>query len=203
MRILGLDEAGRGCVLGPLVVGGYLVDEAQLEALKATGATDSKALTARRREDLIAPLTELGEHGLRLVSAKEIDGGNINTLEEHAFASLIEEFKPHRVIIDCPVHPGGIPNFMKRMRALVSYEPQWVVENKADATYPPCGAASIFAKVNRDRLVAEMGDVGSGYPGDPKTLRWLQGFVDSKKPFPVGVRTRWETVRRMSQQSLF
>ena len=203
MRILGLDEAGRGCVLGPLVVGGFVATEDQLKAIKATGATDSKALSAKKREALIEPLKALGDHGLRSVSAKAIDGGNINTLEEEAFASLIEEFKPDRVIIDCPVHPKGIPNFKARMRKLVSYEPEWVIEPKADVNYPCVSAASIFAKVTRDGVIAGMGDVGSGYPGDPKTLKWLQGFIDAKKPFPPGVRTRWGTIRRLSQQELF
>jgi ribonuclease HII len=203
VRVLGLDEAGRGCVLGPLVVGGFCADETQLDAIKKAGATDSKALSAKKREALIEPLKLLGEPALRLVSAKQIDGGNINTLEEHAFASLIEEFRPDRVIIDCPVHPGGIANFIKRMQALVSYTPEWVVENKADLTYPVCGAASIFAKVTRDGLIRDMGDVGSGYPGDPKTVAWLKTFIDGKKPFPPGVRTRWGTIARLSQQELF
>ena len=203
MRVLGLDEAGRGAVLGPLVVGGYCVDIDQLKAVKDTGATDSKALSPKKREALIEPLKALGEHALREISAKTIDGENINTLEERAFASIIEEFKPERVIIDAPVHPAGIPNFIGRMRKLVSYEPEWVVENKADLTYPVCGAASIFAKVTRDARIKALGQVGSGYPSDPKTVSYLQGFIDAKKPFPAAVRTRWGTIRRLAQQDLF
>jgi len=203
MRVLGLDEAGRGAVLGPLVVGGFCVDEAQLTAVKATGATDSKALTPRRREALIEPLRAIGTHSIREISAKAIDAANINTLEEQAFASLIVELRPDRVIIDSPVNPKGIPNFLRRMKAMVPFELEWVVEPKADATYPVCGAASIFAKVTRDAAIAAMGEVGSGYPSDPRTVAFLEGFVKAKKPFPASVRTRWGTVRRLSQQDLF
>ncbi len=203
MRVMGLDEAGRGAVLGPLVVGGFCVDETQLAAVKATGATDSKALSAKRREALIDPLREIGIHSLREISAKAIDAANINTLEEQAFASLIEELRPDRVIIDCPVNPAGIPNFLRRMKALVAFELEWVVEPKADATYPVCGAASIFAKVTRDAAISRMGEVGSGYPSDPRTVAYLEGFVKAKKPFPASVRTRWGTVRKLCQQELF
>ncbi len=81
--------------------------------------------------------------------------------------------------------------------------PELVIEPKADLNHPPCGAASIFAKVHRDARIHALGEVGSGYPSDPKTRAWLQGFVDRDEAFPASVRTRWGTVREMLQKSLF
>jgi ribonuclease HII len=203
MKVLGLDEAGRGCVLGPLVVGGYCIDEAGVPGLKRAGATDSKKLSAKKRESLIDALDALGEWELIFIEPREIDAGNINTLEEEAFVQLIRRFRPDRVIIDAPVHPKGIPNFERRLRGQLDYGPELVIEPKADLNHPPCGAASIFAKVHRDARIHALGEVGSGYPSDPKTRAWLQGFVDRDEAFPASVRTRWGTVREMLQKSLF
>jgi ribonuclease HII len=200
-RVLGLDEAGRGCVLGPLVVGAFLVDEDGIDALKEAGATDSKKLSAKKRESLIAPLGLLGQARVLEVSAVAIDGGNMNTLEEHAFADHIEHFRPDHVIIDAPVHPRGIPNFLDRLRALLTYEPTILAEPKADLNYPPCGAASIFAKVQRDARIKALGPVGSGYPSDPVTRAWLRGFFEREEPLPDCVRTRWDTLRKLREET--
>ena len=117
--------------------------------------------------------------------------------------ALIEHYRPGRVIIDAPVHPKGIPKFVKRLRGRLSLQPELIVEPKADANHAPCGAASIFAKVHRDRRIAALGEVGSGYPSDPVTRRWLLGFIERKQPFPPSVRTRWGTIDALRQQSLF
>ena len=203
MKILGLDEACRGCVLGPLVVGGFLIEDSGVAALKKAGATDSKKLSAKKRESLIEPLDALGTWELRFIEPAAIDQGNLNQLEEAAFVELIRKHRPDKVIIDAPCHPKGIPFFVERVLAKLEHEPEMVVEPKADLNYPPCGAASIFAKVHRDRRITELGEVGSGYPSDPKTRAWLQGFVDRNETFPPSVRTRWATVQEMLQRSLF
>lgn len=205
MKVLGLDEAGRGCVLGPLVVGGFCCEDDQFDALTAAGADDSKALSKKKRVAAMPKLELLGRWKLEFVEPADIDAGNMNTLEERAFARLIEHFQPDHVIIDAPVHPRGVPNFEKRLRALLSVQPTMRIEPKADANYAPVGAASIFAKVHRDERIAELGDVGSGYPSDPKTRAWLKGFIARDEPFPASVRTRWGTIDnlRAEQQALF
>ncbi len=190
-------------MLGPLVVGGFCVAEARVGALEAAGATDSKALSAKRRESLIAPLGALGEAELVHISAEEIDAENINTLEERAFARLILHFRPQGVIIDAPCHPRAIPNFTARLLARLDYVPELVIEPKADLNHPPCGAASIFAKVSRDAAIAALGAVGSGYPSDPVTRAWISGHLRARSPLPPCVRRRWGTIRALSQGELF
>ena len=202
MRILGLDEAGRGCVLGPLVVGGFLLSEGELQALRETGVTDSKRLSPRRREALVPVLTELGQHELVEISPAAIDAGNLNRLEEDAFLQLIQHLQPDRVILDAPCHPRGIPKLQARLSAQAPGVSEWVIEPKADLNYAPCGAASVLAKVRRDEHITPLG-VGSGYPSDPKTRAWLRGFLDRNEPFPDCVRTRWGTIQTLRQGSLF
>jgi ribonuclease HII len=202
MRVMGLDEAGRGCVLGPLVVGAFTVEVEAEAAVRATGATDSKKLSAKRREALIGPLGALGVVHLREITPAQIDAENINTLEEIAFAQLILEERPDKVIIDAPCHPRGIPAFVERLVKRIGYRPELVVEPKADLNYPACSAASIFAKVRRDSHIHALGAVGSGYPSDPVTRAWLKGFMERGEAFPSCVRTRWGTIRNLAQERL-
>ncbi|MDG1477980.1 MAG: ribonuclease HII [Myxococcota bacterium] len=206
MKILGLDEAGRGCVLGPLTVGAYCCEADNLAALAATGATDSKALSAKRRQAILKLLPEHGTSRVLMVTPAQIDAGNINTLEEEAFLDHIRHFKPDVVYLDAPVHPRGIPKLKARMVAALAADglaPDWVIEPKADANYPVVGAASIAAKVLRDAEIKALGPVGSGYPSDPVTRKWLLEFIRKDAPLPACVRTRWGTIDKLRQQALF
>ncbi|MEL6344994.1 MAG: ribonuclease HII [Myxococcota bacterium] len=206
LRILGLDEAGRGCVLGPLVVGAFCCLKADLDALTRTGATDSKALSAKRRRAIRQTLPDHGQGRLIEISPAQIDARNINELEEEAFLDHILHFRPDRVIIDAPVHPRGIPRVKKRLAAALAKQglsPELVIEPKADANHVPVGAASIFAKVQRDARIEALGPVGSGYPSDPKTRKWIQGFMQRNEPLPDCVRKRWGTIEALRQQTLF
>ena len=203
MRILGLDEAGRGCVLGPLVVGGFLCDAAVSDTLKDAGVDDSKRIRPKKRTALRAILPQHGTPFLREVSPAQIDAGNINTLEEEAFFEIICEARPDHVTIDAPCHPAAIPNFIARLTRRLQDAgvpvPQMRVEPKADANYPVVGAASIVAKVHRDLEIEQLGEVGSGYPSDPVTRAWLLDFIQRDVPFPSCVRTRWGTIDALRQ----
>lgn len=204
MRILGLDEAGRGSVLGPLVVGAFLAEDSV--DLRAAGADDSKALSHRQRVAVRSRLEGLGEGATAVITPAQIDTGNLNTLEEDAFVVLALRFRPEVVYLDAPVNPRGIPAFTARLLGRLvacGLRPKMVVEPKADATYAVVGAASIFAKVQRDALVGELGEVGSGYPSDPVTRRWIQGFLERGEALPDCVRKRWGTIDNLRQQGLF
>ena len=207
MKTLGLDEAGRGCVLGPLVIGGFLAFSDNAETLRSAGADDSKRLSHKRRVAIREALDSLGTSILRTITPQEIDAGNINTLEEAAFVDIILETCPDHVIIDAPCNPRGIPALETRLSAHIRAAgrpvPQFTIQPKADANFPHCGAASIFAKVARDAAIAALGEVGSGYPSDPVTRAWLTGFIQRGESFPSCVRTRWGTIENLRQQTLF
>jgi ribonuclease HII len=207
MKVLGLDEAGRGCVLGPLVVGGFIAAHDDEPALREAGADDSKRLSHKRRVRVREALRPLGKPLLREITPAQIDARNINELEEEAFASIIVEAGPDHVIIDAPCNPRGIPAFEQRLTGRIlragGRVPSFTIEPKADANFPVCGAASIFAKVHRDAAIEALGEVGSGYPSDPVTRDWLKGFLSRGEAFPDCVRTRWATIENLRQQMLF
>ena len=169
-------------------------------AIVASGATDSKKLSAKRREALCGVLAELGAADLVEVSVEAIDAGNINTLEEEAFAILIRRHAPDRVYIDAPTNSAGVPALKRRLLAAIApLQPELIVEPKADLTYPVVGAASIFAKVHRDAQLGPMGPVGSGYPSDPVTRAWLKARL-REGALPGCVRTRWGTIENLRQE---
>jgi ribonuclease HII len=202
MRILGLDEAGRGSVLGPLVVGAFLYEGEDQGPLRAAGADDSKALSHRRRVAAREALGELGVGDVIAIPATAIDEGNVNTLEVDAFVALVARHRPDRVYLDAPVAPRGIPKFRAMLIARTGVA-DWIVENKADSTYPVVGAASIWAKTTRDAAIEAIGGIGSGYPSDPATRAVLTQLIRSGAPLPDWVRKRWSTIDTLRQQSLF
>lgn len=202
MRIVGLDEAGRGSVLGPLVVGAFLYEGEGQEALARAGAADSKSVRHARRVAARAALRTLGTEAFRVIEPPAIDDGNVNTLEEEAFCSLVAELKPDRVYLDAPVHPAGIPKLRARLVARTGVA-DWVVECKADVTWPVVGAASMVAKVERDAAIEALGPVGSGYPSDPVTREVIARLLAADAPLPPWVRARWGTIAALRQRALF
>jgi ribonuclease HII len=206
MRLLGFDEAGRGSVLGPMVVGDYLLDEVDAARVREAGGRDSKGMTAARRSAAVPGLTELAVAGQAVViDAATIDAGNLNALEEEVFVRASAELRPDVVQIDAPVPPSGLDRFRRRMAQALELPLQRVqVANQAEDRFPAVGAASILAKVERDRqmeLLREAhGDLGSGYPSDPRTRAYLTALLETGEPLPPFVRTRWDTVRRLREE---
>jgi ribonuclease HII len=203
MRVLGIDEAGRGCVLGALYVGAFVADGVDDATLRAAGADDSKKLSPKRRIAAREKLAALGTAHVTAVEATTIDGENLNRLEEDAIVDLVDRFEPDVVLVDALGHPRTLPTIVARLQSRTRVRARWTMEPKADGTYPAVGAASIFAKTTRDAaldaLAGEFGVLGSGYPSDPETKAWLAGWAASKRPWPAFVRTRWETIRVLGQ----
>lgn len=208
VKVLGIDEAGRGCVLGDLVIAGFAAHAPDEAALRGAGAGDSKAMAASKRERARAQLGDLGDVEIRRIDALTIDGGNLNALEEHAILSIIEATTPDLVQLDALGHPNTLGRLRERLlRALrPGLRPEIVIEPRADSTYACVGAASIFAKTLRDEVLdgwrEEFGDFGSGYPSDPKTKAWLEAWSRSGRPWPHFVRCRWATIEAFAQQTL-
>lgn len=189
-----------------MVVAGFAVGARDLPRLSELGVKDSKQLSAARREAM-APLLEAMAGGIHRVelSPAELDRGNLTDLELEAFARCILELKPAAVYADAPVGPKAIPRFRARLlERLAPFSPELTLENRADVRFPVVSAASILAKVRRDRRIAELkevhGEIGSGYPGDPVTRRFLIAWMERHGSPPPMARTRWATFDRLSQR---
>jgi len=218
MKKIGIDDAGRGPVLGPMALCGLMVDEESEEAnLKAMGAKDSKLLTRNQRAKLDRKFKEDYKYHVELSSPKEIDDfPNLNNLEAVKCGIIIntlmkDEKEKVKVVVDCPsVNTVAWGEFL--MDTIVKKDLVVLLcEHKADINHPSVSAASIIAKETREdelkRLKAELGiDFGSGYPADPKTKDFLVKTFGEKK-YDSLIRKTWSTYKkiadRCSQKSLF
>ncbi len=205
-RVLGLDEAGRGSVLGPLVVGGFCCAEADLPAVVATGARDSKRLTAVRRAEVYARLSAVGERRSIALAPRTIDryvrDGRLNELELAAFALLVRATRPDTVFVDA-CDPNA-ERFGRRLSAAAATGARVVSRHKADRDLPVVGAASIVAKVRRDAALASLRDsvaeeLGSGYPSDPTTRACVERHAQDGGKIPAWMRRSWATVQRVKR----
>lgn len=198
----GIDEAGRGPVIGPMIICGVLLKSESIENLKRLGVRDSKTLTPKKREELARAIRKISyRYEILKVSPDEIDRarrkGALNELEAEKFALLIDRLEPDEIYIDS-VDPNP-EKFRARLIKYIHRVPaKMVIENFADKKYIPVAAASILAKVERDRVIMmlreKFGDFGSGYPSDPKTIRFLKEWKIKHGGFPDFVRKSWKTL---------
>jgi ribonuclease HII len=204
MREIGIDEAGKGPVIGSMFVAGVL----NFEGLDELGVKDSKRLSPAKREYLAERIEDATEVHVVEMTASEIDERRkmrtMNEIMVERFSDVINYFQPDRAIVDAAdVKPE---RFAANLRANYeqaggSGEIEIVSEFKADANYPLVSAASIIAKVHRDRSVRALGvnlgeEIGSGYPSDPKTVQFLKDLLKEKvfDDIPSYVRKSWKTV---------
>jgi ribonuclease HII len=200
--VLGIDEAGRGPVLGPMLIAGVLDTERSSVEYSRMGCKDSKLLPPRRREEL-APKIRAVAKEVRFVEipAEEIDSlrrvMSLNEVEAKKIAELIMSFehKPEKVIIDSP--DPETSRFAERLKKYLGPDFEAQCEHKADVKYPHVSAASIIAKVERDARMAALskrfGELGSGYAHDPVTREWLDNYVREHGKLPPFARKSWET----------
>lgn len=207
MRVAGVDEAGRGCVIGPLVVAGAVFDEEDLPLLTEMGVKDSKRLTSRRRlaladkiRDLALDVSyfELPPQVIDKVVFRSKPLRRLNYLETMVMAKVLRDLEPDAAYVDaCDVDNRRCG---EQMRSVLLFEVEVICEPRADAIYPVTGAASILAKVRRDHVVAGLrelhGDFNSGYPSDRKTSEFIEGWFREHDECPPWMRASWATVRR-------
>ncbi|MFX0067919.1 MAG: ribonuclease HII [Candidatus Hodarchaeota archaeon] len=203
-KVLGIDEAGRGPVFGPMIMCGALIYENKLEQLSKIGVKDSKSLAPRKRVSLSSHIVEiLDDHILLEISPKEIDDSveknELNLLEARKMAELIEKLRPDIAYVDSP--QKSTERYTKKIREGLSFEPKIIAENYAEIKYPIVAAASILAKVKRDRIIERLrqkyGDFGSGYPADGRTKEFLVQWYKRHKSFPEEVRRSWKTIKNI------
>ena len=200
--VAGLDEAGRGSLVGELFVALTVFPQSVVEGSELAGVKDSKALEPLERRALIERILEKACYAaVALIPPSMIDEENLNRLEYRAMAYLLKDaasrgVRPARITIDLV---GTIPR-IKASLAWAGVRGNIVAEERADAKYPEVSAASIVAKVLRDERIRELaqqyGDMGSGYPSDPRALEWLRHQCLSGEPPPI-VRRSWRTLDRV------
>ncbi|MEM4718719.1 MAG: ribonuclease HII [Nitrososphaerota archaeon] len=212
MRICGIDEAGRGAVIGPMVVAGVLVDQSRVGELVELGVRDSKDLTPGIRAELSKLIREIAERvEIMVVDARIVDestrrsgAGGINELEAKIIAKLIDRLKPDAAYVDLP--STKYHDFRAMIECHAGHKCSLILEHKADRKYPVVSAASIIAKHERDmiveRLKAELGDFGSGHPSDPKTRSFLLQALRRGEVQRDHIRLTWRTISKLAQRRL-
>jgi ribonuclease HII len=203
-RVLGLDEAGRGSALGPLVVGGFLTREGRIDELRELGVRDSKLLPPAERERIFRELPRFGTRWSVPLLPSDIDGAvlhrGLNLLEAAAFARLIRRARPDVAYVDAcdPV----AARFGRTVGAMTGTRTVVHASHHADRDLPVVGAASIVAKVLRDRAVRRLErdlgrELGSGYPSDPVTVRSLTNALAEREVRHAWIRYSWKTYARL------
>lgn len=207
MLILGIDDAGRGPLIGPMILAGCLIESELEQEFREQGVKDSKKLTPMKREILAEIIKAKAlTYRVAIVPAREIDsttasGTNLNTLEAIKAAEIINQvnkgFDKIQVVVDCPS-----PNIEKWKATLKSYvnntsNLEFKVEHKADVNHIACSAASILAKSQREKEVAKIKkkigkDFGSGYPSDPLTCKFLKEHSKTHRKDGI-FRESWQT----------
>ena len=217
MRVCGVDDAGRGPVIGPLVIAGVMIEEERLDRLKTVGVKDSKQLLSSARTRLSKKIPGIvDDYHVLEIGAQELDRivnrapkfQRLNLLEAKVMAQVIEKLKPDLAYVDSS--DTRTERFKNNILDCLSFTPRIISEHKADINYPVVSAASIMAKVHRDNKIEEIkreyGEIGSGYAHDVLTVKFLRDYYSDHRDFPPIVRRSWKTlgniVRDLTQSTL-
>lgn len=208
--IAGIDEAGRGPIIGPLVIAVAAIQENRLNILKENGVKDSKLLTEKQREGIFKNIEHQLKYELVIIPPNEVDDAvnsisyNLNWLEADKAASILNKIDAKlengisEVIVDCPsTNINAYKNYLKQR--VDNEDIKLTVEHKADLNHLIVGAASIIAKVTREKELAKLKkklkiDFGSGYPSDPKTKEFVKNNFN-KKEYQHLFRKSWQTFK--------
>lgn len=211
MLVAGVDDAGRGSAIGPLVIAGVLMKEQDLPKLVGLGVRDSKLLTPHRREILAPQIKQIAEsHAIVKLAPSEIDEvvfngrklRKLNWLEAQTMAKVLQTLRPDKAYVDAS--DVLEERFKQDILDCLPFKISIVSEHKADKTYPIVSAASIIAKVERDKEIAKLadkyGDFGSGYPSDPRTTAFLMKCIRKMEEYPDFVRKSWKPVQKVKSE---
>ena len=201
--ICGVDEAGKGPVLGPLVVAAVAVDNAK--DIQDLGIKDSKQLTPEKRKELSNLIKNKFSFAIEIIEAERVDEyrrqNKLNDLNREAFEKLISKLDPNVAYVDAA--DVNEHRFGKQIKEKLTNEKDTDVisMHKADAKIDVVAAASIIAKETREneirKLKEKIGDFGSGYPSDERTIKFLKSFYADNGKWPTGTRKSWKTVKRI------
>lgn len=201
--ICGVDEAGKGPVIGPLVVAAVAVNNAK--DIANLGIKDSKQLTQRKRKELANLIKEKFNFAVEIIEPKIVDEyrrrNKLNELNREAFERLISKLDPNVAYVDAA--DVNEKRFGSQIKASLTNKKDTDVisMHKADAKIEVVAAASIIAKETREneieKLKEKIGDFGSGYPSDERTIKFLKSFYADNGKWPTGTRESWKTLERI------
>lgn len=210
---IGVDEAGRGPVIGPMVIAGVKLDlESDNQKLRDWGVRDSKKCTPKRRARLSDQLRKEFKFAIKIVTAAEIDEcrktKTLNELEGECFSEVVIQLSPDdetTVIVDSA--DANEETFKKYIAVNMPVNCEIISIHKADENYPVVAAASIIAKFERDSQVEDIArdlnvELGSGYPSDSITVKFLEKWIKEKGDLPPHTRHSWKTAQRLLKKIL-
>jgi len=205
----GVDEAGRGSVLGPLVIAGVSIDRKNLSRLRRAGVRDSKLLSAKARRQLFSQIIDLAEYICIFKSdCNEVDNyvfsNLLNKLEAKAMAAVIDNIYAMRVYVDaCDVNSTRYKECIEYELA-VGPKPKIFSFHHCDRTNTVVSAASIIAKVIRDgeiqKIRLQHKEIGSGYPCDRRTMRFIAEWISNHHSAPPFARKSWKPIRAILEK---
>jgi len=203
----GVDEAGRGSIIGPLVVAGISIRESKIAILREMGVRDSKMLTPKARARLFGQILKVVDSVcIRKVNAVEVDVSvmirGLNKLEAKVMADVINNIGANEVYVDCcDINPQRYKRYLEQHMVCT---PKLYSMHRADTLNVVVSAASIIAKITRDQEIQEIRtkyrSIGSGYPSDERTMRFIKRWVNKKGRAPEFARKSWKPLRLMLEQ---
>ena len=202
MQICGIDDAGRGSMLGPLVIAGVSLDKKNIKKLSKLGVKDSKKLSPNSREILYKKIIGVVDnYSITKIPPRSIDASVkkhcLNNLEAKYMAKVVLKLNADTSYVDsCDVNPKRFGNEISQLsdnHKIKSY-------HHADSRFVVVSAASILAKVTRDKAISRLKtkyDLGSGYPSDSKTVNFVKKYYVKNQVMPVFVRKSWKPVQKI------
>ena len=196
MIVCGVDEAGRGPMFGPLVVAGVAIERSKLTKLRRLGIRDSKKLSPARREQLYSAIIKIADaYTVSRIQPHTVDKSvfkhKLNELEAKSMGRIISRLSADVAYVDaCDVNAARFGRNVAKIAGGAKVRSY----HKADDRFVIVSAASIIAKVSRDRAVLKLGIDGSGYPSDPKSKRYLARYVKKHHKAPSCARKSWKPV---------
>ena len=202
MKICGIDDAGRGSMLGPLVIAGVSLDKKNIKELSKLGVKDSKKLSPNSRNILYKKIIEtVDNYFVTKIPPRSIDASVkkhcLNNLEAKYMAKVVLKLNADTSYVDsCDVNPKRFGKEISQLsdnHKIKSY-------HHADSRFVVVSAASILAKVARDNAIIRLNkkyDLGSGYPSDSKTVNFVRKYYRKNQVMPVFVRKSWKPVQKI------
>lgn len=206
MQICGIDDAGRGPMLGPLIIAGISLEKKNIKKLNALGVKDSKKLSPKLREQLYKKIIKtVDDYYIAKIPPRSIDASVkkhcLNGLEAKYMAKVVSKLNPDVSYVDsCDVNPSRFGREISKLsdnHKIKSY-------HRADSRFVVVSAASILAKVSRDRVIAKLRkehNLGSGYPSDSVTVKFVTKYYKKNHEMPNFVRKSWKPVQKIVENN--